>query len=204
MGLEARCRCRWDGGSGAVRALLEADALILRGDLKRRFPIAEMSDVRANGAELHFRHSADAFALELGAGRASRWAEKIAAPPSSLAKKLGVAEGSKVRVIGPLDDAVLQEALKDATAARGEESRLSLAVVRDAVALRSALSLHESQAAETPIWIVHEKGRKAAFGEGPVRSFMRGAGYLDNKVCAVSEALSATRYGRVAASKPDR
>ena len=81
-----------------------------------------------------------------------------------------------------------------AIAAPGEDAGLSLAVIRDEAALRSALRRHESV---TPIWIVHEKGRKAAFGEGPVRSFMRGAGYFDNKVSGVSEGLSATRYARV-------
>lgn len=201
MGLEANCRCRWDDGLGETKALLEADALILRGDLKRRIPIGEISDLSASGAELHFRHFTETFALELGAARAARWAEKIAAPPPSLAKKLGVAAGSKVLVVGMLEDAVLQEALKGAIAARDEEAALSLAVIRDEAALRRALSRHEFLAAGTPIWIVHEKGPKAAFGEGPVRSIMRGAGYLDNKVSAVSEALSATRYVRVGGAK---
>lgn len=76
---------------------------------------------------------------------------------------------------------------------------MSLAVVRNERALKRALGLHESLAVGTPIWIVYEKGPKAAFGEGPVRRLMRGAGYRDNKVCAVSDTLSGTRYARAGA-----
>jgi hypothetical protein len=196
MGLEAKCHCRWSGGSGEVKALLEAHELILRGDVKRRFPIAKISDLRTKGGDLHFRHSADEFVLELGVDQARRWAKKITTPPPSLAKKLGVTSTSKVMLIGPLRDGVLQEALKDAIATRKEEARLSLAIVHDAQTLEKALACHQSSAVGTPIWIVYEKGSKAAFGEGAVRSFMRGAGYRDNKVSAVSDTLTATRYAR--------
>src|ERR1700677_3131664 len=196
MGLEAKCRCRWNGASGEVKAILEAHELILRGQVKRRFPLADLSDLRTIGDELHFKNSAGEFALELGADRARRWAAKIATPPFSLAKKLGVAPTSKVMLIGPIHDIALQEALKDGIAARKEEAGLSLAVVHDGPTLIHAPRVHESLAGGTAIWIVHGKGRQASFGEGPVRSFMRGAGYRDNKVSAVSDPLSATRYTR--------
>jgi hypothetical protein len=182
--------------SGEVKAVLEAHELVLRGEIKRRFPLADISDLCTIGDELRFKNSAGEFTLELGANRARRWAEKIATPPPSLAKKLGVAPTSKIMLIGPIDDIALQEALKDGIAVQKEEPRSSLAVVRDEPTLIRALGVHESLAAGTPIWIVHQKGQKASFGEGPVRSFMRGAGYRDNKVSAVSDTLSATRYTR--------
>jgi hypothetical protein len=197
VGLEARCHCRWSGGSGEVKALLEAHELVLRGDVKGRFRIAEIADLRTRGGNLHFRHSAEEFVLELGVEQALRWAKKIAAPPPSLAKKLGVTSTSKVMLIGPLRDVVLRVALKDGIATRKDEARLSLAVVHDEQALEKALGRHESSAVGTPIWIVYEKGPKAAFGEGAVRSFMRGAGYRDSKVSAVSDTLTATRYARI-------
>ena len=196
MGLEAKCRCRWNGASHAVKALLEAHELIIRGDLKQRFALADLRDIGASGDDLRFTTAAGDFALELGAGQARRWAKKIATPPPSLAKKLGVAATSKVMAIGRLDDAALAEALKDAIASRKEEARSSLAMVRDEPALRSALAAHEQLPNGTPIWIVYEKGPKAGLGEAPVRRFMRAAGYRDSKVAAVSDALSATRYAR--------
>ena len=182
MGLEAKCRCRWNGAPGEVKALLEAHELILRGEIKRRFPVADLSDLRTIGDELRFKNSAGEFALELGADQARRWAEKIATPPPLLAKKLGVAPTSKVMLIGAIHDVALQEALKDGIAAQKEEARLSLAVVHDEPTLIRALSVHESLAAGTPIWIVHKKGQKTSFGEGPIRRFMRGAGYLSTAV----------------------
>jgi hypothetical protein len=197
MGLEANCRCRWNGVSGEVKALLEVHELILRGEIKRRFPLADLSDLRTIGDELHFKNTAGEFAVELGADRARRWAEKIAIPPPSLAKKLGVAPTSKIMLIGPIDDIALQEALKDGITAQKEEARLSLAVVHDEPTLIRALGVHQSLAAGAPIWIVHKKGQKTSFGEGQIRTFMRGAGYRDSKVSAVSDTLSATRYTRI-------
>jgi hypothetical protein len=52
MGREAQCRCRWDGGSGDVKAFLETNELILRGSLKRTLPIARLKDVRVAGEDL--------------------------------------------------------------------------------------------------------------------------------------------------------
>jgi hypothetical protein len=196
MGLEAKCRCRWNGESREVKALLEAHELILRGDIKQRFALADLRDISASGDDLHFSTAAGAFALELGAEQARRWAKKIAAPPPSLAAKLGIKATLKVMAIGALDDGALKEALKDAIAARREEAHMTLAVVHDAPALSDALAAHEALPTGTPIWIVYEKGRKAAFGEGPVRKFIRAAGYRDSKVAGVSDALSATRYAR--------
>jgi hypothetical protein len=196
MGLEAQCRCRWSGGSGKVQVLLEAIELIVRGELRRRFPIVEMSEVRVEGDDLCFKSAGDEFALDLGADRAGRWMKKIATPPPSLTKKLGVAPSSKVLVIGPLEDAALREALEGGMAAGDEEARLSLAVVSDEKALQHALRIHEALPRATPIWMVNGKGPRASFGEGPVRKLMRDAGYRDNKVSAVSGSLSATRYAR--------
>jgi hypothetical protein len=196
MGLEAKCDCSWRGGSGEVRALLEARELILRGHLKRTFLIAEMREVRVEGECLQFRLADDVIALNLGADRAGRWANKIATPPPSLAQKLGVGTSSKILVIGAMEDAALREALEGGLAASGEEARLSLAVVGDEATLEHALRVHETLPLATPIWIVYGKGPRAAFGEGPVRKLMRDAGYKDSKVSAVSDNLSAMRYAR--------
>jgi hypothetical protein len=198
MGLEAKCDCSWSGGSGEVRALLEARELILKGHLRRTLRIAEMTEVRVEGQNLHFRVAGDEIALGLGADRAGRWAKKIAAPPPSLAQKLGVGPSSKVLVTGPMEDAALRQALEGSRAASAEEARLCLAVVTDETALEQALRVHEALPLKAPIWIVHGKGPRAAFGEGPVRKLMREAGYKDNKVSAVSDKLSATRYARAA------
>jgi hypothetical protein len=196
MGLEARCLCRWQGGAGEVKALLETHELILRGDFKRRYALVAMADVSVVGEDLRFTSGGEGVALALGAARAGRWAKKIGEPPPSLAKKLGVGPSSRALVIGQVSSAALQEALAGGTAASTDEARLSLAVVADAAALECALRAHATMPRGIPIWIVHGKGPRAPFGEGPVRRLMREAGYRDTKVSAVSDDLSATRYSR--------
>jgi hypothetical protein len=187
MGLEAKCRCRWSGGAGEVKAHLEARELMLRGDLARSFRVSEMRNVRVEGSNLCFRVASNEIALSLGADVAERWAKKIATPPPSLAQKLGAGPSSKVLVIGPLEDATLSEVLESSKAVSSEEARLSLAVVSNEAMLAYALRVHKTLPIRTPIWIVHGKGPQTAFGEAPVRRFMRGAGYKDN--CVVTHPL---------------
>jgi len=196
MGLEARCPCRWSDGSGEVQALLEARELIVRGDLKRTIPIAAITLVRVEGSELRLRVGTKEIFLGLGAARAERWAKKLAAPPRTLTQKLGVGPSSKALVIGTVEDPALRGALADSEVSRVEDARLSVAVVTNAAALQYALQVHATLPSGAPIWVVYGKGARAAFGEAPVRQFMRAAGYMDNKVSAVSDTLTATRYTR--------
>jgi hypothetical protein len=196
MGLEAKCRGRWRGGSGEIKALLETHELIIRGALKGRFAIADLREVRVEGRDLCFTIAGQEIALALGADVATRWAKKIATPPPSLAKKLGVGPLSKILVIGSLNEPALREALDGNTATRVAEAQLSLAVVKDETMLDDALRAHQSLPSDRPIWIVYQKGPRAVFGEGAVRQRMRHAGYMDNKVSAVSDGLSAMRYAR--------
>jgi hypothetical protein len=196
MGLEAKCQGRWRGGSGEIKALLETHELIIRGAFKGRFPIADLRDVRVDGRDLCFKVAGNQIALALGVDFAMRWAKKIATPPPSLAKKLGVGPSSKVLVIGLLDEPALREAVDGNTAARVDEAQLSLAIVKDEKMLDNALRAHQTLPSERPIWIVYQKGAHAVFGEGAVRQRMREAGYRDNKVSAVSDGLSAMRYAR--------
>jgi hypothetical protein len=194
MGREAKCLCRWAGGEAQVKALLEGRELILRGGARRTFAIADMTDVRAHGDDLRFAVTGQDYALELGAGQARGWATKILTPSPSLAKKLGVGPASKVRLIGPLDDSALQAALAGSIAQDDEPASQGLAVVADEATLERALAIHAATLPDKPIWVIHGKGPGATYGESAVRRHMRAAGYMDSKVSAVSDALSATRY----------
>ncbi len=196
MGREADCSCRWAGGVAKIRALLETRELILRGELRRRFATADLRDIRARSGELCFSAGGEDYALRLGAPEALVWSKKLTTPPPSLAAKLGVSAASKVKVIGLLEDAVLRDALAGCLAVNGSDAALNLAVVHDAETLQKVLHTHAAASSATAIWIVHEKGPRAAFGEMPVRRAMRTAGYMDNKVASVSDNLTATRYKR--------
>jgi len=191
MGLEAYCACRWNGGAGTVKALLEPRELILRGDLKRTLPLTALTEIGVAGDELRLSIDDEELALTLGAGPAARWAKKLATPPPTLAHKLGIGPEAKAQAIGPIDDAALREALREGQATGTGDSALSIAVVADAAALDHALRVHGVRG---PLWLVYAKGRRVGFGAGAVRELMRRAGYIDTKVAAVSDGLSATRY----------
>ena len=197
MGLEAVCRCSLDGRSFDVKALLESREFILRGEaLRKSFAISDMAYVRAEGANLCFKVAGEEIELDLGVDRAGRWAKKITTPPPSLANKLGIGPSVKVLVIGPIADNSLKAALEGAATDSTTDAHLSLAVVFDEIGLKQALTVHEALPTAAPMWIVYGKGPRAGFGESAVREAMRNAGYMDNKVSAVSDALSAARFAR--------
>ncbi len=185
------CLCRWGAETGEAKALLETHELILRGGLKRKASLSAITAVRVDGDDLCFKVGRETVALTLGAKDAASWAKKIQMPPPSLAHKLGLKDGAKAFVIGPVKDAVLAAALKGATAKTG--AAVAIAVVENAKDLAEAI---RACPRATPIWIIHRKGKTATFGETPVRAAMRAKGFVDTKSSAVSDAFSATRYSK--------
>jgi ethanolamine utilization microcompartment shell protein EutS len=183
-----------------VRALLESREMILRGPIRRTIPIASIADLRIEAGALRFRVGDEAIVLELGEDKAARWAKKIATPPPSLAHKLGLGPAAKALVFGAVTDTALIAALAGHRADTAAEAALGLAVVADEAALDRALVDFAASGISGPVWIVHGKGPRASIGDGAVRAHMRAAGFKDNKVSAVSDALSATRYARVKAA----
>ena len=192
MGLEAETTCVHSGKSFAVKALLESTELILRGALKRKLPIAALKHVAVTNTALTFEAEGEHYTLALGATKSAAWAKKIATSPPSLAKKLGLSETSMAFVIGPVDDAALANALRGHTAATPAEATFILAVLRSEADLAALLKVHGKSA--LPLWLANIKGAKSALGENAIRAVMRRAGFMDVKSCAVSAALSATRY----------
>jgi len=194
MGLEAETTCTHSGKSFAVKALLESTELILRGALKRKLPIAALKHVTVTNTALTFEAKGERYALALGATKSAAWARKIATPPPSLAKKLGLSETSMAYVIGPVDDEALAAALQGHTAATPAEAGFILAVLRSENDLAALLKARGKSA--LPLWLANVKGAKSELGENAIRAVMRHAGFMDVKSCAVSEALSATRYAK--------
>jgi hypothetical protein len=195
MGREANCRCELNGMSAQVKALLEPPELILRGGLRRRIPFAAMAHLTANGAALRFTFGEEKFSLLLGEAIASKWAKAISAPPPSLAKKLGIAPASTVRIIGAIDDEALQKALTEARTVTRGDAALILARANTQAALSRAFSgAADLLSTGTPIWIVYRKGPNHAINESDVRSAGLAAGIVDVKVTSVSPQLTALKF----------
>lgn len=195
MGREAVVQAEVGSEAGAVRALLESRELILRGDIRRTFPLSALSRVEVVQDALTFTNGAEQVRLILGASVAARWARAMTEPPPSLRTKLGLAEGARVFCIGQIDDPALAEALDGAVTDDLSASSLVVARIDRASDLEGLLAGPAARA-DLPVWTVYFKGAKAEFGDGPIRARMREVGFVDSKSCAVSERLTATRYGR--------
>ncbi len=197
MGREARCAATWGARRGDVSAHLESTELAVRGAFRARAALASLRDVRADGGTLYFRAGDDDVALVLGAA-APRWAAAIAAPPPSLATKLGIA-GKRVLVEGALDDAALAAAVATATQTYAGDAELIVARVDDADELaRIARDRRTLLDAGLPMWVVYTKGARAPLGETAVRALLRERGLMDLKVASVSGTLTALKFARTA------
>lgn len=192
MGREASTYARIGAEHGAVMALLEAEGIILRGAMRRRYPRGDLATVRAEDGELRFECGGDAVALVLGEPAASQWAAAIRKPLPSLREKLGVR--GPVLVIGNCDDAALRAALAESTTEDPVDAGMIVAGIDSERDLAAALAVP----GRLPIWAVYRKGKGVLFGDAAIRQAMRAAGYRDSKSCAVSEQWTATRYNAAA------
>jgi hypothetical protein len=192
MGREASCTARVGTETAEVTALLESTTVVLRGDLKRRWDIAALQNLRLAGEELLFDAGDEAVALVLGEKEAGRWLKKLQTPPSTLAAKLGVSAENPALLIGPTQGA-LDEALAGGITTNMREARMLVAVLSNPSELPRMAEFHADMICKT-VWVVHPKGTDASPSDAEVRTAMRGWGYVDNKTSAVSEKLTATRY----------
>ena len=143
------------------------------------------------GGDLTGQADQGPFRLSLGAGEALKWKAMLERPLPTLAAKLGLSPGLPVWTFGPLDGPDLVEALTGVVEVAPEKAMLGLARVTGPEAMEAVCVL-----APSPVWIIHDKGKAAVFGDAAVRTTMRAAGWIDAKACAVSATLSATRYHR--------
>jgi hypothetical protein len=144
--------------------------------------------------------------LSLGPDAAGRWAKAIAAPPPSLASKLGITDQTVVRTIGAIEDDALRSALEEAGRISAKEAGLIVACVDTPESLDAALRASMAQLLkDVPIWIVYAKGRGHWLNEAGIRSLLREHGMMDTKVASVSAKLTALRFSlRKAEKLPQR
>lgn len=195
MGREADCTCDWNGTTAKVKALVEPPELILRGELRRRVPYAQMRHVRADRDKLCFEFEKETVSLHLGNALAAKWVQYLTAPPPSLAKKLGITADTVVRMIGDADDDALQQALASASSFATGAGDLILARINTLQDLHRALkSAAEQLDRGVPIWFIYPKGKGHALTENDVRTTALATGIVNTKVAAVSTALTALRF----------
>ncbi len=180
----------------AVRALLEHDAVILRGDLRQRLLRHQIMGWQAVGDDLHLSTQDGPVILHLGAKEATAWARALDKPAPSLAEKLGLGPATRLWLAAPVTDAILDAAVRDIPITpTPQNATLGLAVVTDPQDLTAVMAMMADHPG-LAVWVANAKGPKAAVGDTAIRTALRAAGLIDTKTCAVSAALSATRYAR--------
>jgi hypothetical protein len=195
MGREAECACETNGVTVHVKALLESQELILRGEMSRRIPFSAMTKVRARGERLCFEVKAEPWSLAIGSALAEQWVAIVLKPPPSLAKKMGITAELTVELAGEVDDKNLEGVLAGAKAITKRDGELIVARVDTPEALAGVLKEKAKPLANgIPMWVVFRKGRGQELGEHDVRGLCLAAGLVDHKVTAVSPALTALRF----------
>ncbi len=194
MGREAICDCTFDGTTTKVKALLESEELILRGDIHLRAPLHALHHVRVESESLCFNLDVGPIRLNLGAAAAKSWAKKIKTPPPSLADKLGIT-GKTVRTIGAISDHALDSALTSAALISPRNPDLIISYVDTPESLATTLREARAQLARSiPIWLVYRKGPGHLLNESAIRTTLRAQGLMDTKVASVSADLTALRF----------
>jgi hypothetical protein len=195
MGREAICKCDWAGTIANVKVLLETSEIIVRGEIRKRVPLAELKQVEARDGRLSFNAGGERVQLSLGSDQAAKWAAAIKAGPATLAKKLGIDGKSIVRTIGDIRDEALCSALDEAARISPRNPNLIVACVETPKDLEAAFKSAEAQLSNrAPIWVVYPKGPGHPISEAIVRAGYLAKGLVDTKVASVSGRLTAMRF----------
>lgn len=193
MGREAEGTIRFLGEIGAGKILVESTELILRGEIRARVPREAILAVRADGDDLVVDTMRGPLVLTVGSGVAAHLLKTLRKPVPTLREKLGLGEAVRAGALWPVTDVVLAEALAGLTAPVAEAAILVAEVLEAAALARLMATLPEL--AGRHVWCVTAKGPRAVLPEARIRAALRAAGWIDSKTTAVSEAVSATRYG---------
>ena len=178
------------------KILLETSELIFRGpDYRLKLPFSELTNVEAANGELRVETTDGLFIFEVGPS-AEKWREKILHPKTRI-QKLGVKEGSSVRLLSKFDAEFMSElkaskamVIRGTNSAEAQNAFLEL----DGKNSLSAVAKHAKRmnGAET-LWLVYAKG-KTQITENDVISAGRKAGLKDIKVVGFSATHTALKF----------
>jgi len=195
MGAESQCVAHFGGQRSEGTALLETDHLLFRGTFRLKIPHKAITKLDADDGTLRITYPDGTAVFELGPS-AAKWAEKIR-HPRSLLDKLGVKRDMRVAVIG-VDDVEFLEQLADRTGdvtSRTPKKGTDL-VFFQAETLGDLGRLEKLRGYLKPdgaIWVVHTKGKGAAFKDVDVFATAKKAKLVDVKVASFSATHTAEK-----------
>ena len=195
MGAESQCTVQFGGQRSEGKAQLETDHLIFRGAFRLHIARKSITKIDATDGTLRVTFPDGTALFELGPA-AAKWADKITHPPSLL-DKLGVKPGMRVAVVGVDDESFLAQ-LADRTVeiARKtprKETEIIFFGARSVPDLARLAKLREYLTPAGAIWVVHTKGKGAAFKDVDVFAAAKKVGLVDVKVASFSPTHTAEK-----------
>ena len=195
MGAESQCTVQFGKQRSEGKAQLETDHVLFRGTFRLEIPHKAITKVDADAGTLRITFPEGTALFELGPS-AVKWADRIRNPPSLL-DKLGVKRGMRVAVLG-IDDALFLEqlALRTTDVARRTPKQDTEIVFFGANDIADLSRLDKLRGYLTPagaIWVVHTKGKGAAFKDTDVFAAAKRAGLVDVKVASFSATHTAEK-----------
>jgi hypothetical protein len=188
MGREARCTVRHDGREAEARARLETDELTVRTPFRLTIPRSRIASTNVRGDELDVAFDGGSVTLVLGEREAARWAHDIA-HPRTLADKLGVKAGQRVRLVGDADPALTGagERITDG------DADVVFVAAESPEDLRLIGALQDQITSDGAIWVIRPKGRPD-LTEAMVIAAGRDAKLHDVKIARVSDTHTAMKF----------
>ena len=195
MGAESECTVHFGGRRSEGKALLETDQLIFRGTFRLAIPRKSISKLDATDGSLRVTFPDGTAIFELGP-TAAKWADKIRNPPSLL-DKLGVKPDMRVAVVGVDDETFLDELAKRtssvATRTPKKDTEIIFLGAESSGDLARLAKLREYLTPAGAIWVIHTKGKGAAFKDVDVFAAAKKAGLVDVKVASFSATHTAEK-----------
>jgi hypothetical protein len=183
-----RCTVVHAGERAEAKAQLETDELIVRSPFRLTVPRAGIWSATVAGDALDVVYDGGMVTLELGEREAAKWAADIA-NPKTLADKLGVKAGQRVRLVGAADAELVGAGHQ---VAAGEAVVVFLAA--DAPSeLEEIARLRDEIARDGAIWVIRPKGRDD-LTEALVIAAGRGAGMHDVKIARISATHTGMKF----------
>jgi len=189
MGREVRCLVRAGGEEAEAKALLETDEVIVRSPFRLKVPRRDITGTSVDGDRLTIDHAGGApLVLELGAKEAAKWAHDIA-NPKTVADKLGVKPGQRVRLVGEAD----RELVGAGVAAEDGVADVVFLQLEEPSDLARIAELRTQIAPDGAIWVIRPKGRDD-LTESMVLGAGRDAGMYDVKTARISATYTGLKF----------
>jgi hypothetical protein len=183
MGREVRCLVRHAGEEAEAKALLETDEVIVRAPFRLKVKRADITATRVEDGRLEITHPDGPTVLELGDREAARWAHDIA-NPKTVADKLGVKPGQRVRLVGGVDESLVGSG--HAAPGNGPADVVFVAV-EEPSDLPLIGAQQDALARDGAIWSIRPKGRPDL-----TEAMVRRAGIESGLVAIKTARISAT------------